>query len=408
MPVYDFAIIGAGIVGLATARSILRRLPDSKILVLEKEAEVARHQTGRNSGVIHAGVYYKPGSLKARLCVEGNRAMVEFCGRHGIPHDVCGKLIVASDDSELPQLDRLVERARQNGLDVKRISAEEAREYEPNVHCVAAIHSPSTGITNYALVSRKYAELITAAGGRISFGAGLARVVEKGSTTILETEAGAFETHFTINCAGLHSDRVATLFGVNPKCRIVPFRGEYYELTPETRSLVRNLIYPVPDPAFPFLGVHFTRMVDGSVHCGPNAVLALKREGYLKTDVNARDLFETLLYPGFWRLARKHAAMGFKEMVRSVNKGAFVRSLQTLVPAVRRNDLVPAHAGVRAQALKPDGGLVDDFLIVKGARSIHVCNAPSPAATASIPIGEAIADQATGRAGLRALGLEKV
>jgi (S)-2-hydroxyglutarate dehydrogenase len=390
---YDCAIIGGGIVGLATAMAVGQRQPGSKIVVLEKEHEIALHQTGRNSGVIHSGIYYKPGSLKARFAREGSRSMVDFCEKHGLPHEVCGKVIVATDDAELPLLENLYQRGLQHGLPVTKMVAEQVREMEPHVRSIAAIKVSTTGIADYRRVCLKYAELIAAADGLVKTGVRVSRVRWRNSVHTIETNCGAFEARFVINCAGLHSDRVARASGVAPGAKIVPFRGEYYELTPERRHLVKGLIYPVPNPDFPFLGVHFTRMIDGSVHAGPNAVLAFKREGYHKTSFNLFDTLDTLTYGGFWKLARKHAGEGLMEMRRSFSKAAFVRSLQRLIPEVQSEDLVPAHAGVRAQALKPDGGLVDDFLIVSGEKSMHVCNAPSPAATASLEIGRAVAGQ---------------
>ena len=393
MSSYDFAIVGGGIVGLATAMMLGRRFPKARLLVLEKEEDFARHQTGRNSGVIHSGIYYPPGSFKARFARAGSQSMVEFCREHGIAHDVCGKLIVATDASELPRLENLYQRGLQNGLQVEKISPGKARVIEPHVRCVAAIKVPSTGIVSYRQVSLRYAELIREQGGMIALGTRVETIHERNNETILETNAGAFVTRFLINCAGLHNDRVARLAGQKAEARIVPFRGEYYELVPERRSLVKGLIYPVPDPAFPFLGVHFTRMIDGSVHAGPNAVLAFRREGYRKTDVTLRDLSETLTFGGFWKLAARHWKEGCEEMYRSLSKAAFVRSLQQLIPEVRARDLVPCAAGVRAQALRPDGKLVDDFMIVRGRNALHVGNAPSPAATASLEIGRHIADQ---------------
>lgn len=389
---YDFAIVGGGIVGLATAMTLGKSYPAVKILVIEKESDWASHQTGNNSGVIHSGIYYKPDSFKAKFCREGNRSIVEFCQAHGIDYEVCGKVIVATNAAQLPLLDSLYERGLTNGLNVTKLTAEEVKEFEPHVRCLAGIRVPTTGIVNYKQVAQKYAELIQAQGGELR----LATKVEKiqytaNNTVVLETNQGSFETRFVINCAGLHSDRVARLGQVNPQAKIVPFRGEYYELVPEKRYLVKGLIYPVPNPAFPFLGVHFTRMIDGSVHAGPNAVLSFKREGYHKTDFDLKDLAEVLTYSGFWKLATKHADEGIKEIIRSLSKAAFVKSLQQLIPAVQEQDVVPVHAGVRAQALKPDGQLVEDFLLVPGKNAIHVCNAPSPAATSSLEIGKAIA-----------------
>src|SRR5207249_779002 len=389
---HEYAVIGGGIVGLATAMAVGNKYPKARILVLEKEQDVAQHQTGRNSGVIHSGIYYKPGSLKARFAREGNRSMVEFCSEHGIKHAVCGKVIVATKPSELPLLDSLFQRGLDHQLAVARLSPEQVQETEPHVRCLAGINVRSTGIVNYREVSAKYVELIKSNGGTVQTGTRVERLRKVNGSQVIETSHGEFEAGFIINCAGLFSDRVARFGGLNPGAKIVPFRGEYYELVAERRYLVKSLVYPVPNPDFPFLGVHFTRMMDDSVHAGPNAVLALKREGYRRTDINCADLFETLTFPGFWKLARNYYRDGMMEMVRSVSKRAFVKSLQQLIPEVTEEDLVPAHSGVRAQALMPDGKLVDDFLIMKGENSIHVCNAPSPAATASLEIGRAVAD----------------
>ena len=390
---YDFTIIGGGIVGLSTAMALGKRYPNARILVLEKESKWAFHQTGNNSGVIHSGIYYKPGSFKAKFCRDGSRSMVEFCQEHDIAHEVCGKVIVATDEQELPRLENLYKRGLENNLEVKRISAEEVKEIEPHVTCVAGIQVSSTGIANYKQVCFKYAELIEKQGGELRLNTKVEKISRSGKNQVLETNNGTFETRFVINCAGLHSDRVAKLAQVDPQAKIVPFRGEYYELTPEKRYLVKTLIYPVPNPDFPFLGVHFTKMIDGSVHAGPNAVLSLKREGYKKTDFDLRDFAEVMTYPGFWKLAAKHADDGIQEIIRSFSKAAFTRSLQKLIPEVRSEDLVPCHAGVRAQALMNDGKLVDDFLIVQDQNSVHVCNAPSPAATSSLEIGKAIVAQ---------------
>jgi L-2-hydroxyglutarate oxidase len=390
---YDCAIIGGGVVGLATAMILGQRQPGIKLVVLEKEADVARHQTGRNSGVIHSGIYYKPGSYKALFAKEGNRSMVEFCKKHGILHQVCGKVIVATEAEELPALEALYQRGLQNGLRVSKLSSEQVREIEPHVSCRAGIQVPSTGIVGFRSVCLKYAELIRKQGGTITTAARIRAIRQQGDSHVLETDKDTVEARFLINCGGLHSDRIARQTGLDPEAKIVPFRGEYFELTPERRFLVNTLIYPVPNLAFPFLGVHFTKMIDSSVHAGPNAVLAFKREGYLKTDVSCSDLFETLTFPGFWRMARKNMREGCREMYRSLSKKAFVRSLQRLVPEITSDDLVPVEAGVRAQALLNDGKLVDDFLFVNGKNSIHVCNAPSPAATASLEIGKAVAEK---------------
>jgi L-2-hydroxyglutarate oxidase len=390
---YDFAIIGGGIVGLSTAMALGKRYPNARILVLEKESKWAFHQTGNNSGVIHSGIYYKPGSFKAKFCRDGSRSMVEFCQEHDIAHEVCGKVIVATDEQELPRLENLYKRGLENNLEVKRISAEEVKEIEPHVTCVAGIQVTSTGIANYKQVCLKYADIIEKQGGELRLNTKVEKISRSGKNQVLETNNGTFETAFVINCAGLHSDRIAKLAQVDPQAKIVPFRGEYYELTPEKRYLVKTLIYPVPNPDFPFLGVHFTKMIDGSVHAGPNAVLSLKREGYKKTDFDLRDFAEVMTYPGFWKLAAKHADEGIQEIIRSFSKAAFTKSLQKLIPEVRSEDLVPCHAGVRAQALMNDGKLVDDFLIVQDQNSVHVCNAPSPAATSSLEIGKSIVAQ---------------
>jgi L-2-hydroxyglutarate oxidase len=393
MQKYDCVIIGGGIVGLSVAWAILERKPDIRVTVLEKEDDWARHQTGRNSGVIHSGIYYKPGSLKAKLCREGNRRLVEFCDLYGVPYEACGKVIAATTASELPLLEKLCGRGIANGLAVRKLAASEMNEIEPHVSCLAGIHVPSTGIVDFAAVCRKLAQLIAARGGQLRLGTKVLGLRTNEKEGVLETSQGAFAARWMINCAGLYSDRIARLAGTQPGVRIVPFRGEYYEVKPESRRLVRNLIYPVPDPQFPFLGVHFTRMIDGSVYAGPSAVLSLKREGYHRTSFNFRDFIDTMTYAGFWRLAAKHARSGLREMHRSFSKKAFVRSLQKLIPEICEEDLVPGEAGVRAQALWPDGGLVDDFLIVRGSSTVHVCNAPSPAATASLEIGRVIAEQ---------------
>ena len=390
---HDYVIIGGGIVGLATAMAVGKKYPKARILVLEKEQDLAQHQTGRNSGVIHSGIYYKPGSLKARFAVQGNRSMVEFCREHGIKHEVCGKVIVATKASELPLLDNLFQRGLNHELVVARLSPEQVQEIEPHVRCIAGIKIPSAGIVNYREVSAKYAELVKSQGGTVRAGTRVDRIREMNGIQVIETPHGEFKAGFIINCAGLFSDRVTRFSGLDPGVKIVPFRGEYYELVPKRRYLVKTLVYPAPNPDFPFLGVHFTRMIDDSVHAGPNAVLAFKREGYSRTDINCADLFETLTFSGFWKLARKHYRDGIMEMVRSVSKRAFVKNLQKLIPEITENDLVPTRSGVRAQALMRDGKLVDDFLIVKGNNSIHVCNAPSPAATASLEIGRFIANQ---------------
>lgn len=388
---HDFAVIGAGIVGLATARALTQRWPGCRMVVLEKEAGVAAHQTGHNSGVIHSGIYYKPGSLKARLCRAGSESTVAFCREHGLPYEICGKVIVATHADEQPRLDALFTRGVENGIAVRRIGPEELREIEPHVQGVGAVHVAATGIVDFKAICRRLAELVEAAGGRVLFQSPVTAFQHTPEGWVLEAgAAGEVRAKFLINCAGLYSDRVARQCGAQLDARIVPFRGEYFELVPGRRDLVKGLIYPVPNPDFPFLGVHFTRMIDGSVHAGPNAVLSLRREGYRKTDFHAGEFFEVMAFGGFWRLAAKNIGEGWKEIVRSFSKRAFTRSLQALIPSVVEADLVPTHAGVRAQALGPDGKLVDDFLIVHGADSLHVCNAPSPAATSALEIGKAV------------------
>jgi L-2-hydroxyglutarate oxidase len=390
---YDFAIIGGGIVGLATGMALGQRYPHASILVLEKEDNWASHQTGNNSGVIHSGIYYKPGSFKAKFCREGCQSMAQFCQEHDISHEVCGKVIVATENHELPLLENLYQRGLQNGIQVARLTAAEVQHYEPHVKALAGIWVFSTGIVDYRQVCLRYVEQIRSQGGDLRLNTRVLGIRDTAASKVLETTNGTFETQFLINCAGLHSDRITRLDRVNPQAQIVPFRGEYYELVPEKRHLVKGLIYPVPNPAFPFLGVHFTRMIDGSVHAGPNAVLSLKREGYHKTDIDLRDVAEVITFPGFWKLAAKHYDEGIQEIIRSFSKAAFVRSLQRLIPEVQPEDVILTHAGVRAQALQQDGNLVDDFLLVPGERSLHVCNAPSPAATASLEIGRAVAAQ---------------
>jgi len=393
---YNVIIIGGGVVGLAVALEITRRFPRLRLLVLEKEDAVARHQSGHNSGVIHSGVYYKPGSLKARLCVAGAAAMVEFCREHNIPHKVCGKIIVATSPEELPRLEDLRQRGEANGLTgLRLIGPEELREIEPHASGLQALLVPPTGITDYAVVCEKYAELISTNGGTVLTSAAATGIGRDTNEIVVETSRGAFATTSLINCAGLFSDRISRMAGDRPSARIIPFRGEYYDLIPERASLVRALIYPVPDPRFPFLGVHFTRRITGKVDAGPNAVLAFAREGYGHTDLNLRDLASALSFPGFWRMAFRYWRNGFGEWYRSLSKPAFVRALQRMLPNVRENDLVPGGSGVRAQALKPDGTLVDDFQFVPSGKVLHVLNVPSPAATASLTIAKAIVDTAT-------------
>jgi (S)-2-hydroxyglutarate dehydrogenase len=392
---FDGVIIGGGIVGLSVAWAALNRNPGAKIAILEKEDRWAAHQTGRNSGVIHSGIYYKPGSSKALLAREGNRRLKSFCKYYGIAYEETGKVIVATEEAELPLLENLYNRGLANGLEVEKLSAAEVREKEPYVRSLAGLSVPSTGIVDFIGVAKKLAWLVREKGGRLYLDTRVLGFKRNEGRTVIETSRGEITTRWFVNCAGLHSDRVARLAGAKPGAKIVPFRGEYYELKPERRGLVKGLIYPVPDPKFPFLGVHFTRMIDGSVHAGPNAVLSLKREGYSRTSFDFRDFAETMTYGGFWRLAAKNARAGLEEIYRSFSKRAFTHSLQKLIPDVREEDLIVSGAGVRAQALKPDGAMVDDFLIVPDplhTGSVHVCNAPSPAATASLEIGRAVVE----------------
>jgi L-2-hydroxyglutarate oxidase len=383
-----YVVVGGGILGLATAHRIMHDRPDATVTVLEKEDRWAAHQTGHNSGVIHAGVYYPPGSLKAQFCGAGRQSMVAFCRTHDIPVEICGKLVVASSAEEVPRLEALHERSRANGLNVRLLTPEEAREYEPHLSCVAAMHVPETGIVDYGAVCGTLVRLLTETGADLRLGTRVtgidADTLVGGS--VVRTDQGAFHADVVVNCAGLHADRIARLAGVDAPAQIVPFRGEYYELRPERRDLVRGLIYPVPDPRFPFLGVHLTRMIDGSVHAGPNAVLAMSREGYSWGAIRPRDVIEEATYPGLWRLGRRHYRYGAQEVLRSLSKALFVRSLARLVPEITADDVVPAGAGVRAQAVRSDGSLVDDFLVQRGDGQVHVLNAPSPAATSALEI----------------------
>ncbi|MBZ5727630.1 MAG: L-2-hydroxyglutarate oxidase [Acidobacteriia bacterium] len=388
-------VIGGGIVGLATAWRLGQRFPGARITVLEKESEVGRHQTGHNSGVLHCGLYYRPGSVKARLAVEGIRQMVAFCRENGVPHEICGKLVVAADESEVPRLHALEERGAANGLEgLRRLGRKEMREIEPHVGGVAALRVPQEGIVDYARVCAALVGKLTAAGARVVTGARARRLRHSGAGWVVETGAGEFAADFLVNCAGLHSDRVAELAGERREVRILPFRGEYYQLRPERQHLVRNLIYPVPDPRFPFLGVHFTRLIHGGVEAGPNAVLAFAREGYRKTDFNARDLWDALTYRGFWRFLGRYPSMAWYELRRSFSRELFCRSLQRLVPEIQPADLATGGSGVRAQAIAPEGDLVQDFHFIARPNALHVLNAPSPAATASLAIGAEIAAMA--------------
>lgn len=394
---FHFAVVGGGIVGLSTAWSLGRRYPNATILMLEKEVEWAKHQTGHNSGVIHSGIYYKPGSLKARFARDGGAALMKLCQNYDIDYEVCGKVMVATEPCELPILKDLYERGLRNELEVEMIDSEKLKTLEPYASGIAALRVPSTGIVDYARVAKTMATIVEEQGATLQLNTEVINVSESEDKVEIDTNNGQFSARMLVNCAGLQSDRIAALCGVESGVKIVPFRGEYYELKPERRYLVKNLIYPVPNPSFPFLGVHFTRAIDGSVEAGPNAVLGFAREGYSKTDVNLGDLAEIFTYPAFWKLASSYWRTGLGEIVRSLSKKAFVKSLKKLVPEVEESDLIPISAGVRAQALTKDGGLVDDFLIVDGERSVHVLNAPSPAATAAIPIGDAVVEQIAGR-----------
>lgn len=392
---YDVVIVGGGIVGLAIALEITRRFPRLRLLLLEKEDRVGRHQSGHNSGVIHSGIYYKPGSLKAKLCVEGAAAMVEFCREHNIPHQICGKVIVATHPEEFPRLEELRRRGSANGLTgVRCIGPEELRQIEPHASGLRALVVPSTGITDYAAVCDKYAELASTRGATISTGTKVIGLKRDGQTIVVESNRGEFYAAALLNCAGLFSDRISRMAGDDPQVMIVPFRGEYYDLVPERSTLVNALIYPVPNPRFPFLGVHFTRRIGGKVDAGPNAILAFRREGYRRSDFNLHDMSSSLLFPGFWRMLARNWRSGLDEFHRSFSKPAFVRALQRLIPEVREADLVPGGSGVRAQALSRDGTLVDDFQFAPCGRMLHVLNVPSPAATASLVIGRAVVSMA--------------
>ena len=395
--IYDIAIIGGGIVGTAVGMS-LQKDKKLSVVLIEAENKFASHQTGHNSGVIHSGLYYKPGSLKAKNCIEGRELMYKFCEGNNIPHNRCGKIVIAVNEYEMANLHELELRGRENGLKgIRKISREEIKEHEPHADGILGLYVPETGIVDYSLVTEKYVEIMTGLGGKVLTSTKFLNLVKKNGEMILETNQGEIKTRVLVNCAGLQSDRVAKKCGISPHLQKIPFRGEYFSLVKEKEELINNLIYPVPDPKFPFLGVHFTRMIKGGVEAGPNAVLSFKREGYKKFDLSMKDSLKMISYIGFWRMAAKHYKMGIKEFYRSINKSEFVIALQKLVPEIKDADIYPGGAGVRAQALEPDGKLVDDFRIIEAENMVHVLNAPSPAATASISIGNTIAGYAKRR-----------
>lgn len=395
---YDLIIVGGGIVGLATALKVKQANPTLNLLILEKEKGIAIHQTGHNSGVIHSGLYYKPGSLKATNCIRGYTELIQFCQEDNIPYELCGKIVVATAPEELSIMDGLYERGVQNGLKgLKKLTAEELKEYEPHVNGLGGILVPQTGIVNYKVVAEHYLARIKDLGGEIAFGEKVTTVHRKGSTLEVVTENITYQTNLMVNCAGLYSDKLAKMTLPHINFKIIPFRGEYYQLSKEKEYLVKNLIYPVPDPNFPFLGVHFTRMIDGGIEAGPNAVLAFRREGYTRTALHLGELGETLRWPGFQKVAYKYWRTGMGEMYRSWSKAAFTKALQKLMPEITEKDLIPGGAGVRAQACDKNGGLIDDFLILEGEGVVNVCNAPSPAATSSLSIGKTVADLALKR-----------
>jgi L-2-hydroxyglutarate oxidase LhgO len=391
---HDITIAGGGIVGLATAYRLLEARPDLKLLLLEKEPKLAAHQTGNNSGVLHAGLYYKPGSAKAQCAVQGLQQMLAFCRTHGIAHDQCGKIVVATEAGELPRLETLWERGNANGLQgLRKLSSDQIKEIEPHAAGLAAIHVPQEGIVDYPAVCEKLGELIRRAGGEIRTGTRVEKLISGPSGWTIKTSAGDFQSEFVIACGGLHADRLVQAAGQKPSAKIIPFRGEYYVIKKQRQHLVRNLIYPVPDPKFPFLGVHFTRLIHGGIEAGPNAVLAFAREGYKWTDVNMRDLAESLTFPGLWKFLAKYPSLCGYEIRRSLSRAEFTRSLQKLVPEIRAEDIEPGGAGVRAQAMTADGKLIEDFHFEEAPGILHVVNAPSPAATASLAIGARITEK---------------
>ncbi|HYW33813.1 MAG TPA: L-2-hydroxyglutarate oxidase [Balneolaceae bacterium] len=392
---FDFTIVGAGIVGLSAAYKLSEQYADAQILILEKENRVAAHQTGHNSGVIHSGIYYEPNSYRAKNCVNGRHQLVDFCREHDVAHEICGKVIVATEESQLPTLDQIFENGKENGIEgIRKIDARELQEIEPYANGIKAIHVPCTGIVDYIGVCKKLHELISQKNGGIKFGQEVTEIHTDGEDVVVRSKTDQFTTRYLINCAGLYSDRVAESAGVDTEIQIVPFRGEYYRLKPEAAHMVKGLIYPMPYSDFPFLGVHFTKMALGGVECGPNAVFAFKREGYEKLSFDLKETIETAKFSGFWELAKQHWRMGLAEYYRSFSKRAFVRDLQKLVPAIRSHHLEPSPAGVRAMALRPNGDIVDDFQFAATSSAIHVLNAPSPAATAGLAIGDEIAEKA--------------
>lgn len=390
---YDAIIIGAGLVGLSTAYQYQLKNANAKVLVLEKEHTVAQHQSGHNSGVIHSGIYYKPGSLKAKNCIEGYASIIEFAEKYGIRYDLCGKIIVATNKEELPLLDTIYNRGLENGLqNLQYLSREEFREIEPHCEGVCAIKVPQTGIIDYPGIALQIKKLFEELGGTILFNEEVSKIIDHKGELVVQTKTSEYNTKNLVSCAGLYSDKISKLTNPKNDFIIVPFRGEYYQLKEEKKNLVRNLIYPVPDPNFPFLGVHFTRMIDGNIEAGPNAVLAFKREGYAFSDFNLSETLETFTYPGFWKIAAKYGKTGMGEIYRSLSKAAFTKALQKLMPEIQENDLIPGGAGVRAQALNRNGQLIDDFDILKKGNIIHVRNAPSPAATSCLSIGQKVSD----------------
>ncbi len=391
---FDITIIGAGIVGLATALKILEKKPSAKILILEKENDICRHQTGNNSGVIHSGIYYKPGSLKAVNCRRGYKMLLEFCDKNEIKYEICGKVIAAIDESQLADMENLYKRGIENGLEgIRKITKSELNEIEPNVNAAAGLFVPQTGIINYLDVSKKYLEHILDKDAQLNLNEEVVSIEKDNGGHVVVTNKGSYKTRIVVSCAGLQSDRIARLTNPEVELKIIPFRGEYYKLRPEKEHLVKSLIYPVPNPAFPFLGVHFTRMIKGGVEAGPNAVLSFKREGYSKTSFNLKDAVETFAWPGFRKVMYKYWKTGMGEFYRSYSKSAFTDALRKLIPGINKNDLIQGGAGIRAQACDNKGGLVDDFYFVESKNILHVCNAPSPAATASLAIGDIISDK---------------